>query len=362
MRMPRVKPSQAVAAIVLLLVTLATGACQAVESLYPPQPITPTGQATHGLYDLVFAIAAVIFFLVEALIVWSVVRYRRKPTDTELPPQIHGNTTVEVIWTAIPLAIVAVLFVLSWQVLNTVEARSAEPEQANIRAVAARFQWEFDYLDADGNLKFKIQLPEMPVPAGMPVHLTLQSKDVNHSYYVPQLLMKRDVIPGRENWFDFTVDPQYAGQTFRGQCAHLCGTYHGSMIFSLKVLSQAEYDAWFAEQVRIAEEKAKATPAPSASATGEKVTIVAEGVVFTTTAVTVKAGADFTISFENQDPGTPHNVQIHDGMQPTDPILYDGEIFNGVETRDYQVPAIKAGSYLYVCKVHPNMTGTLTVQ
>ena len=109
---------------------------------------------------------------------------------------------------------------------------------------------------------------------------------------MPQLLMKRDVIPGRENWFDFTVDPQYAGQSFRGQCAHLCGTYHAAMVFSLKVMSASDYTTWVAEQTAAAEAKKNATPPPSAAPDAEAVEIVAEGVQFTTTAV--EAPADTT--------------------------------------------------------------------
>jgi cytochrome c oxidase subunit 2 len=359
----RVKPSQLLAAIALTLAAVALAGCEVVESFYPPQGITDHAVSTRSLYDIVFAIAAVIFIGVEAMILWTVLRYRRKSTDTELPPQTHGNNVVEVIWTAIPTLIVAVLFFLSWQVLNTVEARAAGPEIANIRAVAARFQWDFQYLDKDGNLLFaQSGIPEMPVPAGIPVHLTLQSKDVNHSFYVPVFLFKRDVIPGRENWFDFTVDPQYAGQSFRGQCAHLCGTYHAAMVFSLKVMSASDYTTWVAEQTAAAEAKKNATPPPSAAPDAEAVEIVAEGVQFTTTAVEAPADTPFTISFVNKDAGTPHNVVIHDGAAVTDPVLFDGEIFNGVETRAYSVPAIKAGSYLFICKVHPTMIGTLTVK
>ena len=164
--------------------------------------------------------------------------------------------------------------------LTVVEAKPAS--KVHITAVAARFQWDFQYLDKSGKVIFDQQgVPEFPLPVGMPIHLTLQSKDVNHSFYVPVFLFKRDVIPGRENWFDFTVDPQYAGQSFRGQCAHLCGTYHAAMVFSLKVMSASDYTTWVAEQTAAAEAKKNATPPPSAAPDAEAVEIVAEGVQFT---------------------------------------------------------------------------------
>jgi cytochrome c oxidase subunit 2 len=364
MPMPRVTPTRVATAAALLIVAVALGACQAVDSFYPPAAVTQQGAATRNLYDIVFGLAAVVFVVVELLIVFTVIRYKRKPTDTELPPQIHGNNLVEVIWTVIPTIIVAVLFFLSWQVLNTVDARSAEPQQAYVRATAARFQWTFQYLDKDGKLLFESLAPELTVPAGENVHLTLQSKDVTHSFYVPQFLFKRDVIPGRENWFDFTIDPQDAGQTFRGQCAQLCGTYHSSMIFSVRAVTPAAYAAFIADGTA----KAQATPAPSPSASAggpqaaTPIVVTAQNIAFATQAIEAPANTPFTIQFQNQDAGIPHDIVIHKGMNVTDPPIFDGEIFSGVDSRLYPIPALPAGTYLFSCKVHPNMTGTLTVK
>ena len=108
---------------------------------------SPTaGRHIRDLYIIVFAIAAVIFFVVEGLIVWSVIRYRRKPGDDELPPQTHGNAIAEIVWTVVPTLIVAFMFVISWQTLNTVEAISAAaPDRRSARS-AGQFQWTFDYL------------------------------------------------------------------------------------------------------------------------------------------------------------------------------------------------------------------------
>ena len=94
------------------------------NSFFPPQAKSVEGQEIRNLYDIVFAFAVVIFFVVEGLIVWSVIRYRRKPGDDELPPQTHGNNLAEVTWTLIPTIIVIFLFVVSWQTLNSVEATS----------------------------------------------------------------------------------------------------------------------------------------------------------------------------------------------------------------------------------------------
>jgi cytochrome c oxidase subunit 2 len=259
--------------IAVVLVTIGVLAAAGItpqrawDSFFPvggATPVTDRAVATKALYDIVFYIAVAIFLVVETMIVFTVVRYRRKPGDEALPPQTHGNNLVEVIWTAIPTAIVLVLFVMSWQTLNTVEAKP--PSEVHVRAVAARYQWHFDYLDANGTTLFSQALPVgeeggMFLPVGEPITVTLKADDVIHAFYVPRFLFKRDAVPGKENVFSFTVEE--AG-TYRGQCAELCGAFHGSMIFDVHAIPKADFEAWLAAQV----ETAAATPTtpPSASA------------------------------------------------------------------------------------------------
>ncbi len=123
-----------------------------VTGLYPPEAVTVQGQHIRDLYTIVFLIAVAIFFLVEGLILWTVLRYRRRPEDVTLPAQTHGNAIAEVVWTVVPTLIVAFLFVISWQTLNTVEVVSADP-QTRVKAVAGQFQWTFEYLDESGRTR-----------------------------------------------------------------------------------------------------------------------------------------------------------------------------------------------------------------
>jgi cytochrome c oxidase subunit 2 len=335
-----------------------------ITGLYPPIAVTTEGTEIRNLYTVIFLIAVAIFIVVEGLIIWTVIRYRRKPGDDTLPPQTHGNNIAEFVWTIVPTIIVIFMFVISWQTLNVVDVSSASA-QTKIRAVAGQFQWQFDYLAPDGTtilytelLPLADQDGGMAVPAGRTVQLTLVSPDVIHAFYVPQFLFKRDVVPGRVNSFDFTVNESDAGQVFRGQCAELCGTGHAIMLFDVKAMTAAEFDTWLADKAA----KAKATPAPAPSGqVGEAIKITAEGVKFLETAVTAPADKPFRIDFENKDPGTPHNVAIHEGS-PTGAEVFKGEVFNGVATKTYDVPALKAGTYGFVCTVHPTMTGTMTVQ
>jgi len=337
-----------------------------------PQAVTRQGAEIQSLYNIVFGVAAVIFVFVEALIVYAVLRYRRKPGDTALPVQTHGNNLLEVVWTVIPTAIVAVLFVLSWQTLNSVDSVSVQTD-VRIRAVAQRFQWSFEYLAEDGQqVVFKQITPEMYVPVGQTVKLTLFSPDVIHAFYVPQFLFKRDVVPGKENVFDFTVDQP---GVYRGQCAELCGVAHDAMQFTVHAVSRDEYQAWLKQQV----EGAKATPAPSAAgspaasaapgttpappaAGGPTIDVSAAQIAFEQTELSAPANTPFTLKFTNNDAGVPHNVLIHQGADAASATFFDGEIFSGVDTRLYPVPAMQPGTYAFTCKVHPNMVGTLTVK
>jgi cytochrome c oxidase subunit II len=349
-----------IAALVIALAVAGITPQRAWDSFFPvggATPATDQGQSTRSLYDIVFYIAVAIFILVEALIVFTVLRYRRKPGDDTLPPQIHGNNLVEVIWTLIPLGIVLSLFVVSWQTLNVVDAKGSA--NVHIRAVAARFQWQFDYLDANGKTLFTQSLPVgdtggMVVPVGEPVLMTLRSVDVNHSFYVPAFLFKRDVIPGRENTFDFTVDEP---GTYRGQCAQLCGTFHSSMLFEVRAVSKTDFDAWMQQQV--AKASATPAPAPSGAASGAVLELAAQNLAWSTTALQAPAGQPFTIHLKNNDPSVPHNVEIKDATGAT---VFKGDLVTGPAEANYAVKALKAGTYSFACTVHPNMTGTITVQ
>ncbi len=349
-----------------------------LTSFFPPPAITDRGVKIRELYDLVFAIAAVIFLVVEGLIIWTVIRYRRKPGDDTLPPQTHGNAIAEVVWTVVPTIIVGILFVASWSTLNTVEATSPQPE-LKVRAVAAQFLWTFDYLPADyqpgqeTKPLYTVTTPEgetpeeggFVLPAGRTIHLYLQSPDVIHAFYVPQFLFKRDVVPGRINSFEFTLNELDAGNTFHGQCAELCGVSHNAMHFDVHAMTGADFDSWL--EASIAQANASpppppsGEPAPSGQPGAAPITIAAKAVAFDKTELAAPADAPFQIEFDNQDPSIQHNVAIHQGSA-TGPEVFRGEVFAGPAKKTYDVPPLPAGAYGFICSVHPNMAGTLTVE
>ena len=170
-------------------------------------------------------------------------RYRRRKGDDELPPQIHGNNKLEIIWTAIPIAIVLALFVVSWQTLNTIDARKENPP-VRIGVVAYQWQWQFVYAPegvrwedcgapenkgkcvtvigvaaADGD-RASWTPPQMHVPVGETVELQMHSIDVIHSFYVPAFLYQRDITPRKDQVIQFLADRE---GTYRGQCTQFCG-------------------------------------------------------------------------------------------------------------------------------------------
>ena len=242
--MPRTAPASRLRSILrigapLLLVVLLAGC------LLPPEPKTESGQDVFNLYLLVLGLAAIVFVGVEGFIIYAVIRYRRQPGDDVLPPQLHGNNTVEIIWTAIPTVIVFILFIFSMITLGEVEARSEDP--VTIEVEGFQWQWIFRYEEGAEVIGNAEEPAVMAVPVGEPVRLVLASTDVNHAFYVPQFLIKRDVIDpgenGRPNELEFTVTE--AG-TYSGQCAEFCGSQHAEMTFTVEAMPRAEYDAYIA--------------------------------------------------------------------------------------------------------------------
>ncbi|HEX5015382.1 MAG TPA: cytochrome c oxidase subunit II [Candidatus Limnocylindrales bacterium] len=367
--------------IVVLAVAVAAGAwvvlnaAGIIRSFWPPDPASAQGRQINDLYTIVFIIAAAIFFVVEGLIIWTVIRYRRRPGDDELPPQTHGHNLAEVVWTVVPTLIVIFLFVISWQTLNSVEATAAQPD-LKVRAHAGQFQWTFDYLPANATTGteepvFSVTAPMAPdggltLPAGKTTHLFLTSNDVIHAFYVPHFLFKRDVVPGHINQFDLSIDADEAGQVFRGQCAELCGTGHRIMVFDVNAMDPAAFQAWYDQKVV----EASQTPPPPASGEpggsgappqggGTVVDVTAKNVAFVEKSLTAPADQPWTIHFDNQDASTPHDVDIKDGSGAK---VADNKDFPGVAAQDYQIKPLPAGTYTFFCSIHSNMTGTLTVQ
>jgi cytochrome c oxidase subunit 2 len=326
---------------------------------FPPSAASTQGAGVVEIYPLIFWIAAVVFVLVEGLIIFAVLRYRRRPTDVDLPVQTHGNNLLELIWTIIPAAVVAVLFILTLGFLEKTEARPPNDAFAvTVDVTGFQWQWTFDYKDQ--GLSFTglgEKGPEMVLPVGEPILIKLHSQDVIHSFYVPKFLYKKDVVPGRENQFPLTIAE--AG-TYVGQCAEYCGLSHNQMYMTVRAVTRPEFDDW----VKAEQDKAKATPTPGPSGSGAPsgATIELSASSFTAfdqTSAEAPANQPLTIVFHNKDTAAPHNVAIKNATPQGDFI--GQPIAKAGETAQYAAPPLAPGEYGYYCSVHPNMTGKLTV-
>lgn len=221
-----------------LLIVAAAGTGLAAACL--PAPVTAEARSIADLYGTFVAIAIVVATVVYVSTTFTVLRYRR-PHDGTLPPQTHGNLVVEAIWTGIPVIIILALFAFTLVVLGSVERRTAQPT-ASVRVEAFRWGWTFSYPDEGVTVSGIGQPgPEAVLPVGEPVRVTLVGNDVIHAFFVPQFLFKRDIVPGRESVFEFTIDEP---GMYRGQCAEFCGLLHARMPFTLRAVPAADYAAW----------------------------------------------------------------------------------------------------------------------
>jgi cytochrome c oxidase subunit 2 len=214
-----------------------------------PTALSPASSNATLIYNLiliVFGIAAVVFVVVEGMLIYSVVRFSRRPAG-EQPSQVEGNRWLEIAWTLAPAIVLAIVFVISARTLWLLSYRptltpgtSSDPQALHVHVVGHQWWWEFDYT----NLKI-VTANELHVPVGTVVDLDMESVDVVHSFWVPQLGGKMDVIPGHVNqtWFQ-VMQPG----TFHGQCAEFCGVEHADMRFDVVAESPDQFQAWVKQQ------------------------------------------------------------------------------------------------------------------
>jgi cytochrome c oxidase subunit 2 len=199
--------------------------------LFPDQAST-AAERVDALYLFLIAVSVFFGLLIAALLVLFAVRYRRRAPD-ERPAEIHGSLALELTWTLVPLAIVAVVFL--WAAELYVSMARVPPGAMEVRVVAKRWMWKLQHLTGQREIN------ELHVPVGVPVKLTLTSEDVIHSFFVPAFRVKKDAVPGRYTtlWFQATRPGRY--HLF---CAEYCGTKHSQMIGWVTVMEPAAFQAW----------------------------------------------------------------------------------------------------------------------
>lgn len=252
-------------AFIALLAVLVTGCSQDADM---PQnfldPAGPVARMQDDLWDLVFPIAVAVFLFVQAGLVFVMWRFRNRGDTTSIPHQLHGNTKLELLWTIIPALILAGVAVPTTQ---TIFDLAKEPEGAlQVRVVGKQFWWEFEYTGAEG--QGVVTANELHIPTGRPIFLTMEAlspqipdstipgdvdsprnaqslNGVIHSFWVPKLAGKQDVVPGHQR--TMYIEAETPGR-YSGQCAEFCGIGHAVMRFEVIAHDPGQFDEWLSSQ------------------------------------------------------------------------------------------------------------------
>jgi cytochrome c oxidase subunit II len=236
-------------ATLAILVAGCTGPSNGQNSL------KPKGKQATQIDDLFIPVAAVaiaIGVLVCAAVIYAAMRYRHRRGTDDRPKQIHGNTPLEIGWTLIPAVILAVIAVPTVSLIFDLN-EDPPPNALEVVAIGKQWWWQFDYPAAQRGAQKVVTANEMHVPVGREVNVKLRACDpslpgecnVIHSFWVPELNGKRDVVPGRTNTLTFTAEEP---GTYLGQCAEYCGLSHANMRFRVIAESESEFEDWLGEQ------------------------------------------------------------------------------------------------------------------
>jgi cytochrome c oxidase subunit 2 len=248
----RILAGRATGVLLLLAgILLAAGLCVAhapgdnpVPSIFKPHS-TPAESIRH-LSFFVLAVTGLIFAVVFTLLAYAVIKFRHRVTDDgREPAQVYGSTQIELAWTVIPVLIVVVLFLATARVIHAIQDASQPASALEVTAIGHQFWWEFRYPALGIVTANELHVPVSDPAGPTPTFLKLLSADTDHSFWVPQLAGKTDLIPNRVNttW----IDPQTPG-IYLGQCAQYCGTQHAKMLLVVYVDTPNDFQAWVKSQ------------------------------------------------------------------------------------------------------------------
>jgi cytochrome c oxidase subunit 2 len=217
---------------------------QSPTSIFAPAG-TPA-QSIFGLSMLVLSITLAIFLIVAGLLLYALIRYRQRLEDSDREPaQIYGSNQIELSWTVIPILIVVMLFLTTTRVILGTEAIPKPDSAMDVTVIGHQFWWEYRYPKLGVVTANELHIPVSDPAKPVPTYLTLSSADVTHSFWIPRLAGKTDVIPNRVN--TMWIDPQAEG-LYLGQCAQYCGTQHAKMLLRVYAQSPADFAAWVEQQ------------------------------------------------------------------------------------------------------------------
>ena len=206
-------------------------------------PAGPIADKQADLFILIFWVAVGVFVVVEGILLYAMIRFRRRQGDTRIPEQTHGNTPLEIGWTIAPAIVLAVIAVPTVIYIFDIDAEPPDEGSLVLNVTGHQWWWEFEYPQLN-----IVTANELHVPVDTDIKVFLRSDDVIHSFWIPKLAGKQDVVPANTNFLKFTAGSSYIDDelpaTFWGQCAELCGVAHAHMRFQVVVDSQEGFDAW----------------------------------------------------------------------------------------------------------------------
>jgi cytochrome c oxidase subunit 2 len=342
-----------------------------------PNPASEERGLIDSFIQVLFAIASGFFAIIVTVFGYALLFFRRQPGDESDARPIRGKIPLELSWTIIPLIIVIVLSVYGAKVLDDMTATnpnystvqsifslgvfvpSETPASGNtsqeqdlvVDVTASRYVWEFAYPDYSINSTYVLE-----VPVNRRMVLNIHSKDVIHSFWVQQWGPKQDAVPGLSPVLRIT--PTKIGQ-YTIQCSQLCGFGHTDMTAPVRVVSADDFDKWVQQQQSSSANTSSSPPADS----HVMIELVAQNIAFDKSTITVPAGVEVMINFDNKDNGVPHNFAVYKTSAAQDKI-FSGQIITGPKriTYTFTAPETK-GNYFFRCDVHPTlMTGMFIVK
>jgi len=217
----------------------------------PTNIFAPAGTPARSIFSLsmlVLSITAAIFLIVAGILAYVLVRYRARPSDgqgEQEPPQIYGSNQIELSWTVIPILIVVMLFLATTRVIYTTEHAQRPANALDVTVVGHQFWWEYRYPQMGVVTANELHVPVSDHAHPLPTYLTMSSADTDHSFWVPRLAGKMDLIPNKVNMM--WIDPQMKG-LYLGQCAQYCGVQHAKMLIRVYADTPEEFATWVEHQ------------------------------------------------------------------------------------------------------------------
>jgi cytochrome c oxidase subunit 2 len=228
----------------------------------PTSIFAPAATPAHSIFTLsmlVLSVTLAIFLTVAGLLLYALIRYRHRPGDEDREPaQIYGSNQIELSWTVIPILIVVMLFLATTRIILRTQAIPKPNTAMDVTVIGHQFWWEYRYPNLGVVTANELHIPVSDPAHPTPTYLTMSSADVAHSFWVPRLAGKTDVIPNRVN--TMWLDPQQAG-LYLGQCAQYCGTQHAKMLLRVYAQSPADFAAWASQQKLPAQQDFAGNPA-----------------------------------------------------------------------------------------------------